>query len=363
SRAVTTVWSGQLPRPELTADAPGPQTAAQPQPAPTNAQPSSAGRVVLPADGGLDPDALLALRAIHEPIVEIGGFGFPVDIPAADPEAAALVPDPSAAPPSPEPAQAVRATVAAALLGRAVARFDESRRANGATVEVGPAREAPAIAAGQPSGGSAVTAAAVAPLAKGEDAAIGHRNRRFQEAHPADLRTATPPAAGLTQFTAVVDEPAPATAAAPVVELDAGNAIARRVDHLMLDLNDGGTDLGRLKVSVTGPTVRATILPNDPVLADRLTVGIRELRQSLEERGFPEPRITVVAPRQETNVWLAGGREVVTDPAAADPKAAAREQANDSRRERSPDQRQDRQPEGRFDRSRDRRQERQGGQR
>jgi hypothetical protein len=96
--------------------------------------------------------------------------------------------------------------------------------------------------------------------------------------------------------------------------LDPPPAAPRRIDHVMVDLKDDTGDHGRLRLALSGSTVRATILPNDPELADRLTAGIRELRQSLEDHGFPEPRVTVQLPKSD--LPLGGhlfGRDVVTE--------------------------------------------------
>jgi hypothetical protein len=96
--------------------------------------------------------------------------------------------------------------------------------------------------------------------------------------------------------------------------LDPPAATPRRIDHVMVDLKDDTGDHGRLRLALSGSTVRATILPNDPALADRLTAGIRELRLSLEERGFPEPRLTVQVPKTETPVGgHLFGRDVVAE--------------------------------------------------
>ncbi len=70
-----------------------------------------------------------------------------------------------------------------------------------------------------------------------------------------------------------------------------------RMEQVTVDLKDEAGDHGRLRLSVQGSSLRATILPNDPELATRLNDGLRELRQNLSDRGFAAPRISVQGPR------------------------------------------------------------------
>jgi hypothetical protein len=119
-------------------------------------------------------------------------------------------------------------------------------------------------------------------------------------------------------------EPTAATVADP------GERIARRVDSLMLDLKDDQGDYGKLRVSVSGSNVRATIMPNDQGMADRLNVEIRQLHQSLTERGFPEPKITVQNPAStELPRWNPLAREGVANTAAADHRSPGRHGPDD----------------------------------
>jgi hypothetical protein len=186
---------------------------------------------------------------------------------------------------------------------------------------------------------------------------------------PADKAEKAPPGKDAAPTSPASDsKPAPAASSAPTVApsgpaaprrpaiiaeapaskaatLDPPAAAPRRIDHIMVDLKDDTGDHGRLRLALSGSTVRATIMPNDPDLADRLTAGIRELRQNLEERGFPEPRVTVQPPKSD--VPLGGhlfGRDVVTEirgPAAKadsqgprDEDPRGRWQADQSERER-----------------------------
>ena len=123
--------------------------------------------------------------------------------------------------------------------------------------------------------------------------------------------------------------------------------IVRRVDHLTLDLKDDAGDFGRLRVSVSGPLVRATIMPTDPAMADRLNQEIRQLKMTLEQRGFPEPRLTVQAPKPIDPVsWVPVTRDVVVDTGPTAQANTQRRGGDDDRRERwteNRDQRRDEQ--------------------
>ncbi len=124
--------------------------------------------------------------------------------------------------------------------------------------------------------------------------------------------------------------PEPRTISGPV-PLD---RFARRVDHLTLDLRDDAGDYGRIRVSVSGPLVRATIMPNDPEMADRLSLDIRQLKTSLEARGFPEPKVTVQAPPPADPVgWTPIHRDTAVDQPQAGPSNPQR-RGEDDRRDR-----------------------------
>ena len=104
--------------------------------------------------------------------------------------------------------------------------------------------------------------------------------------------------------------PAPAESIRPAPVLAPPTPTIRR-DQVTIQFADEGGEVGRIRVAVNGPTVRATIIPHDPALAERLTGNLRELRRSLEERGFSEPRVTVQAPRSaEPPVGILAGREI-----------------------------------------------------
>jgi hypothetical protein len=70
---------------------------------------------------------------------------------------------------------------------------------------------------------------------------------------------------------------------------------APRTEQITVDLADETGGHGRLRLSLRGSSLRATIIPDEPEFAARLAVGLRELKRSLEDRGFT-PRLTVQAP-------------------------------------------------------------------
>jgi hypothetical protein len=130
-----------------------------------------------------------------------------------------------------------------------------------------------------------------------------------------------------------VDGAAPSSSPVPTEPGDTQRVVTR-FDRITLDLKDESGDFGKLRVSIAGSSVRATIVPNDPALADRLNHEIRQLRQSLEERGFPEPRVTVESPRAGDG----GVRGQLRDPTGAatgpDGSRESTGQPTDDRRER-----------------------------
>lgn len=350
----------------------GPENAEAPVVPTTIAPPVDLGRPVgrPTTDQGLDPDTLLALRSIHEPIVEIGGFAFPVE-PGTRPAPNRTGPetlvtdevnqllDPTAPPAAEVP------SLAAKLIRQATDRLDESDSKEEKTVR--PGRFGSAESVFQPR---------IVPASAGGEGARADVDGRPTNGHrfePARKRTIGSEAADVQaqapaphRSEPIVEDVAPPAEVRPAAatSLESEQRIARRVDSLLLDLKDDQGDYGRLRVSVSGPTVRATILPNDPGLADRLHVGIRELRQSLEDRGFTEPRLSVQQPKAMTAdqpVWMPTGRELPVDPAIIEQRGLSRQTAEEERRDRWADARQERQDHGRqSQRGRDQRQDQRG---
>lgn len=144
----------------------------------------------------------------------------------------------------------------------------------------------------------------------------------------AAARGAHQPAAAT--FDARVDSGASLVAPTPVAVT---TPVIRR-DQVTIQLTDEGGEVGRIRVAVNGPTVRATIIPHDPALADRLNGNLRELRRSLEERGFAEPRVTIQAPRPVEAAPAITTRELVFDVhGATEFRAPTRNPADDRWRE------------------------------
>ncbi|MHB1329667.1 MAG: hypothetical protein ACYC2K_15825, partial [Gemmatimonadales bacterium] len=169
---------------------------------------------------------------------------------------------------------------------------------------------------------------------------------------PAPLESSAPEVAPVTR---------PAAATAP----DPTDRIARRVEHLMLNIADDQGEYGRLKVSVAGTSVRATILPNDPILAERLTVDLRQLRQQLGDRGFGDAVVTVQAPKAAEAAASSPALLVrdVVETTGFDTRVAERPRTEENRRDTPRDPRdQSREEQRPSNRSRDQRQDKRGGQ-
>ncbi len=341
-------------------------------------------------DGLIDAETLLRTRRAYEPAVEVGGFGFPTlpDSPDAgvmldggDPRSRLPLADSALADGTPDPtvpvgraalgARLEAPTAAADLLSVSrqaaapdprVSEIIAIRTLEGAKHQASGAAEPglelvgrhPAIRSREGEQAPAGQSRSDSPPRddsrfRGEPSAMpgdGPVRRR-----PGSEPSAEPPA-GSGQV-AAAPQPArgerskavdgPVALAQPT----AFDRIARRIDHLTLDLKDDAGDYGRLRVSVSGPLVRATIMPNDPAMADRLNLEIRQLKTSLEERGFPEPKLTVLAPRAtEPAAWVPVGREVVADAMPTAQTNTERRTSEDERRDRwaaNRDQRRDEQ--------------------
>ncbi len=345
-----------------TTDLPAPLVSSTAAPGPFAAGSRSPGRPS--ADQGFDPATLLALRTMHEPIVEIGGFAFPVEpdtvlTPAPAPPAGAVDGAESLLDPMAPPAAGASSFAAAVIR-------DAADRLNGGAANeespVRPGRFAPVE--------SIEAARVVAVSTRGEDGRAGADSQRpgpgleLPKRRTADGADVQAPATAPIRIEPSVDDGSPPADVRPaaVTTAESEQRIARRVDSLMLDLRDEQGDYGRLRVSVSGPTVRATILPNDPGLADRLNVGIRELRQALEERGFTDSRLNVQQPKTtDAPVWMPTGREPVLDPTLVEQRGLPKQTTEGERRDRWADARQDRQEHGRQSRQgRDPRQDQRG---
>lgn len=310
-------------------------------------------------DEGLDPEALLARYEARHPAVEIGGFAFPLDALDSVPEETA-------------PAITGRSRAESAE----VSAYDRLRNQvlAGQGEGLGGNRRDADAHSGRESGGKAAEHRALAATRGLEEFRIARQpgtpsepvtiSARREQADPVLL--ATPAAAQLPVESGTPEvtsgfRPAPGAATAA----DPTDRIARRVEHLMLNIADDQGEYGRLKVSVAGTSVRATILPNDPVLAERLTVDLRQLKQQLGDRGFADAAVTVQAPRVVENGASSPALVVrdVVETTGFEARMADRPRAEDQRRETPRDprdqQREDQRP---SHRSRDQRQDKRGGQ-
>jgi hypothetical protein len=70
-------------------------------------------------------------------------------------------------------------------------------------------------------------------------------------------------------------------------------ASARFGDQVTLHFSGEDGLEGKLRVAVRGQNVRATILADDPVTAERFSRGLGDLQRALLERGFSEARLNV----------------------------------------------------------------------
>lgn len=334
-------------------------------------------------DGLIDAETLVRTRRVDEPTIEIGGFGFsdlptlPDIVPDQAPTfapSAAEVPDraPVAGPDlNPVALGSQEApTPATDLIQRSNQSAPADRRLMDVvrlrTVEAArrtefsaPSRELENIgthgagiagAVLRETGGEASPDSRSSGRRSEDDRPTASAEVMPQRRAPTEQPTFEPrPLAGQAPVAAdpvrgeahsLADSPAPA---AP----NPFDRIARRVDHLTLDLKDDAGDYGRLRVSVSGPLVRATIMPTDPAMADRLNQEIRQLKMTLQERGFPEPRLIVQAPKPADPVsWVPISRDIIADPAPAEQPNTQRLGGDDDRRERwtaNRDQRRDEQ--------------------
>ncbi|MEZ4588861.1 MAG: hypothetical protein R2909_21010 [Gemmatimonadales bacterium] len=115
---------------------------------------------------------------------------------------------------------------------------------------------------------------------------------------------------------------------------------APRADRVTVDLADDLGDIGRLRLSVHGPSLRATIVPATREVGGQLESGMRELTRTLAERGFSDARVTVQrsTPTDPTPAAHPTGREVLVAARAAESGAGYgaggdRGQAEPDRRE------------------------------
>ncbi len=101
-------------------------------------------------------------------------------------------------------------------------------------------------------------------------------------------------------------------------------AVARRPDRVTIDLHDDLGEVGRLRISFRGPSLRATIIPAEPALAARLEQELPGLHRSLEERGMVDARVRIQPP---------GDPGAATGGGSAEPRGPDRQAPGEGRRE------------------------------
>lgn len=253
----------------------------QPRPAPVAVAEESrqaiATRVLeaLPGSGGLDRNrsaARIPLRPASEPAAQgeaakpdeawvARGAVLPRDVGPAAPPMPVTRSAVGLAPEVPGQAGPVPVTVAA---GRGRSQSEESMRDGD-----GPTRAAGAMLA-------EASAAARASLA--------------DESVPMPAGPGSPVTQSARTSAGSVDQAAAPMRAAVPQEV---HTPARLGDQITLQFSGEGGLEGQLRVAVRGQNVRATILADDPVAAERLSRGIDGLQRALLERGFSEARLNV----------------------------------------------------------------------
>jgi hypothetical protein len=267
-----------------------------------------AGPLIRPtADGGLDAESLIQAMAPKVHAVEIAGFSFPMPREPTTPVAASISAasgaDQALPPGAATPGQGQVAGLAIET-GRSAGHDADPRRDGRSGDRRDGAR--PELGAAAPTPGGSTAPGPAAPI-------------HVTDAAPRSLATA---------LTVATGDPRPVATPEPARALP-------RMDQVTVDLKDEAGDHGRLRLTVQGSSLRATILPNDPELATRLNDGLRELRQNLSDQGFAAPRISVQAPRAGDAVpGLAPvGRDA--SPVRLESTGTDRQSSSDSRRDPS----------------------------
>ena len=104
--------------------------------------------------------------------------------------------------------------------------------------------------------------------------------------------------AGVTPRAPLIESPIPetGTAGAPVEGPDA-RAQTANPSHATVAFDSGDGQEGRLRVSLRGNTLRATIEMPDAAAAQRLEQDSASLARSLRAQGFDEARLVIDSPR------------------------------------------------------------------
>jgi hypothetical protein len=164
------------------------------------------------------------------------------------------------------------------------------------------------------------------------------------ESLPASAGPGAPLPQGVRSAAAPTDPSVGATRAA-TVPLEARTA-ARPGDQITLQFSGEDGLEGQLRVAVRGQNVRATILADDPVSAERFARGVDGLQRALLDRGFAEARVNVQqTARSEGSA--SGNSPRDGNQGDSQPRGEGRDRYSSSRQERdsaSPEDRPDRRP-------------------
>jgi hypothetical protein len=189
--------------------------------------------------------------------------------------------------------------------------------------------------------GDGPTRAAGAMLAESSAAA---RTVQANDAVPVSAAPSPPVLQGARSPAGSVD-PA-AGAARMVASPPEARASARPGDQITLSFSGEDGLEGQLRVAVRGQNVRATILADDPVAAERFSRGLDGLQRALLDRGFTEARLNV---QQTARSEGSTSGNVPRDGNQGDsqPRGESRDRYSPPRQDResaSPEERPDRRP-------------------
>lgn len=138
-------------------------------------------------------------------------------------------------------------------------------------------------------------------------------------------------------------DPTAGTTRTTAVPLEA-RTLARPGDQVTLQFSGEDGLEGQLRVAVRGQNVRATILADDPISAERFSRGLDGLQRALLERGFSEARLNVQqTARSEGSAF--GNAQRDGNQGESQPRGESRDRYSSSRQEResaSPEDRPDR---------------------
>ena len=173
------------------------------------------------------------------------------------------------------------------------------------------------------------------------------RASQADESAPAFAGTGSSVPQGVRLSAASVD-PAAGDARAAAVPPEARTS-ARPGDQITLHFSGEDGLEGQLRVSVRGQNVRATILADDPVTAERFSRGLDGLQRALLDRGFSEARLNVQQTARSEG-RASGNVPRDGDQGDSQPRGESRDRYSSSRQEREsafpedrPDRRQSRQ--------------------